>query len=127
MAKRSIRVTGQRAIIINYRGAMRGLRRNVRRGLFAAGELVKEASEDLTSIDTSFLIKSTFNEPGGSKAKPFQVIGYEAEYAATVHEMPDTTNWQRPGAENEFLEKAVLRNISAIINAIRRFASQRPI
>jgi len=126
MAVKPIKFSGSKAVRINLSRAITGIRGNVRGGLRAAGELVKDASEDLTSIDTSDLINSTFNTAVGSKKKPAQVIGYKEDYSAIVHEMSDDTNWQRPGAENQFLEKAVVRNITRIINAIRQVASRRP-
>ena len=119
-------IKGQRQIQINMNRALIGITNNVKKGLFNAGDIVKKSSEDLTSIDTSRLIKSTFNTPSGTKTKPAQVIGYEEDYAAIVHEMPDNTNWQRPGAENEFLEKGVVRNITRIFIAIFKSAKRRP-
>lgn len=126
MAFKPIIFQGSRTVRINLKRAITGIRGNIRDGLRLAGDLVKDKSEDLTSIDTSDLINSTFNTAVGSKKKPAQVIGYKKDYAAHVHEMPESTNWQRPGAENEFLEKAVIRNITGIINKIRQMGSRRP-
>lgn len=125
MAKQFIKVTGTKRVRQKLFRGISGIRGNLREGLEKAGELVKGKSEDLTSIDTSVLIKSTFNTPEGTNKKPSQIIGYEADYAAHVHEMPESTNWQRPGAENEFLEKAVIRNVSSILNLIVRLSGRK--
>jgi len=62
-------------------------------------------------------------------------VGYTAEYAAFVHEMPDPKitspaggtslfvkvkpiDWTKPGTGNKFLEKAVKSNLKAILNMI---------
>ena len=122
----SIKAIGQKKILVNLNRCIKKIQGNVSLGLDAAGAFVEGESKELTSIDEGVLINSTFNKQSGSRTKPVQVIGYRAEYAAHVHEMPSSTNWNRPGAENKFLEKAVVRNVSRILNLIKRFSSRSP-
>lgn len=80
------------------------------------GKTGKERAQNLTSIDTGNLFDSAFHEQKTIGDNVAVVVGYQAEYAAAVHAMPETTNWQRPGAENEFLEKGMLRHLTESIN-----------
>lgn len=114
-------------ISANLSRAFNNIENHTREGLQDALEFIKQEAQDLTSIDTGVLIKSasyrTWDRPWGL----FGEVGYKAGYAVYVHEMPETTNWQRPGAENRFLEKAVVRNIPGIINRIARKAEKPPL
>ena len=122
----TVKILGEKRVLINLSKAIGNIQGNVSLGLEAAGKYVEGESKELTSIDTGVLINSTFSKKAGTKRNPVQVVGYRAEYAGHVHEMPDTTNWNRPGSENKFLEKAVVRNITRIINLIKKFASRSP-
>ena len=37
-------------------------------------------------------------------------LGFDAEYAATVHEMPSNVNWSMAGSGPKFLEAKLIRN-----------------
>jgi len=37
-------------------------------------------------------------------------LGFDAEYAAAVHEMPSNVNWKMAGAGSKFLEAKLIRN-----------------
>lgn len=56
------------------------------------------------------------------KRIPFVVMGFSARYAAAVHEMVDAT-YKRPGAGPKFLESAIKRNTTAILQVIRKNVS----
>ena len=113
------RVTGLKKIRLNITKTKAEIAAGARFGVNEAGHIVKSASEDLTSIDTGELIQSSFNLPRGTTARPKAVVGYRAKYARIVHEKHNDTNWHRAGAENRFLEKAVVRNTTKIFNAIK--------
>lgn len=64
----------------------------------------------LTPIDTSNLINSRFLEVVNSSNGNFTGrVGYTAEYAKYVHDGGEK-NWQKPGAEDEFLKKGFERD-----------------
>ena len=129
MAKNKVRMKGTLKINKNLVKAISKIRGNTREGIKAASKLIRDKAKPLISIDTGLLestakFRTGFIGPG--KGKPAGVVFVDTDYAPFVHEMPDTTNWQRPGAENKFLEKAVSRNIPAILNILRRFTGKTP-
>lgn len=129
--------------------AIAGIKGNVAAGLGAAGQYIKGESQKLTPVDEGVLRNSAFSNLQQSGDKMSVVVGYTAEYAPAVHEAPMTLKgkprgnfgktaagesfgggsgkgnyWD--GGENKFLEKAVTRNLSKIINLITRIASKAP-
>ena len=133
MPQVNFKVKGLQDIQNKLSQALRGVEGHTREGVKAAATLIKVEAQELTSIDTGELIGSAFLRTGfedSAKAKPVALVGYginKAPYAAAVHEMPADTNWQKPGAENRFLEKAVFRNLSKVLNLIIRSTSKRPL
>lgn len=62
------------------------------------------ASIVVTPKDDNYLRNSWYaTQPG--KRGAFSELGYGAEYATHVHEMPNTVNWSEPGTGNKYLEK----------------------
>lgn len=60
-----------------------------------------------------------------SKGRPTVYLGFSANYAAPVHEMPTkrqsgNINWTRPGSGGKFFEKAIDRNINKIIKVVQK-------
>lgn len=127
MAGPEFKVKGVELVQANLARAIAGIKGNISDGIETAAVFIKGESQKLVSIKEGLLIKTAFNKSIGTKDEPSQVVGYTAKYAAAVHEMPDDTKWNKPGAENEFLEKPVVRNLSSIMNIIRNVASKRPI
>jgi len=37
-------------------------------------------------------------------------VGFDTDYAAAVHEMPETVNWSTPGTGPKYLESKLIRN-----------------
>lgn len=50
---------------------------------------------------------------------PMLSMGFSANYAAFVHEMPDGTTWKKSGSGAKFFEKALEGNKAKILQAIR--------
>ena len=71
------------------------------------------------------LINSAFTDSEQTSRGPVSRVGYTAEYAAAVHEMPDSTNWSKPGTGNKFLEKPISQNHRAILQILRDAARIR--
>lgn len=130
--------------------ALAGIGGNTENGINMAGEFVKGESQELTPVDEGVLANSAFVRRIGNKVAPAVEVGYTAKYAAAVHEAPMTlkgqprANFGKTGAgesfgggsgkgnywdggENKFLEKAVVRNITAIYNIIKKFAEKKPL
>lgn len=133
MPQVNFKVKGLQDIQNKLNQALRGIEGHTRAGVKDAAILVKSEAQALTSIDTGELISSAFLRTGfedSAKTKPVALVGYginKAPYAAAVHEMPASTKWKKPGAENKFLEKAVFRNLSKILNIIIRSTKRRPV
>lgn len=120
MANVRYRIHGIEAVQKELTRKIRAINGGTLDGVTSAAKLVESESKQLTSIDTRELIESTFVRTGmTAKNKPIAVVGYEAKYAAAVHEMPADTNWKKPGAENKFLQKAVVRNFAKILSIIK--------
>lgn len=126
MAKPKYKVTGIAKVERNLISAINRMTHNNDKGIEAAAVFVKGQSQKLTSIKEGNLIRTAFNKSIGTLKEPAQAVGYTADYAAAVHEMPDDTKWNRPGAENEFLSKSVVNNLTKILNIIIRFSSRKP-
>lgn len=88
------------------------------RGLtIVAIEITKFAAE-LTPVDTSNLINSQYRSVDKTSDGWRAGIGYTAGYAEYVHD-GGPKNWQKPGAEDEFLSKAVDRNSAYLIKILK--------
>lgn len=75
---------------------------------------------ELTPVDTSNLINSRFRQVTDTATGAKGVVGYTANYAIFVHE-GGPKNWQKAGAEDEFLRKGFEENGRSEIEAhIRR-------
>ncbi len=114
----AIKVSGIKQVQSNLQKRLKKIAGSVTERSMTAGvlQLASYASE-LTPVDTSNLINSqyTFVNPsaGGWKGG----VGYTADYAVYVHD-DGPKNWQKSGAEDQFLEKAAERNESQIFNTI---------
>ena len=140
--KNQYALKGEKNVIKNLNKAIRGIKGNTRSGILAAINLVQNKSQDLAPVDEGILMNSAFAKMASAKGlignKIFGIAGFTSEYAAAVHEKEEK-NRGKPrtgkdskgnywdGGENKFLEKAVMRNISTILNLIKRFASRKPV
>lgn len=142
-------VKGIKEVLGNLSNAIDMIDGNVLLGIRAAARFVKGEAQSITPVDEGILRNSAFTKSfkGEGSTGPFAVVGYTAEYAAAVHEAPETLRGQPrgdfgktrdgtsfgggsgkgfywDGGENKFLEKAVINNFSRIITIISRFASK---
>ncbi|WP_417861847.1 hypothetical protein [Vreelandella venusta] len=70
----------------------------------------------LTPVDTSNLINSGFRTVTNTATGTVGVVGYTADYAAATHD-GGPKNWQKSGAEDEYLTKGFERDGIAEIDA----------
>lgn len=93
--------------------------RKARQAITKALIIGQQYAVDLTPVDTANLINSRFtqiiNTPTGFTGR----VGYTANYAKFVHD-GGPKNWQKPGAEDEFLRKGFERDGLEEIDAIIR-------
>lgn len=84
-----------------------------------AALFIKAESQKICPVDTANLIGGAYADIISETPNVVtSEIGYQAFYAPFVHEAPETTNWQKPAAENKFLEKALMRNEHRIMGII---------
>lgn len=126
MAKQLFTITGLKEAEANLNKAVLSIDGNLFKGVKAAGVFVQGEAQEITPQRKGVLINSAFNDVEETEKGPVAIVGYTANYAAAVHEMPDTTNFTKPGTENKFLEKAVTRNFNTVLNIIKRFGSKKP-
>lgn len=50
---------------------------------------------------------------------PTIAVGYTANYAAYVHEMPAGTKWSRPGSGHKWFERNLKRNKNKLLSIVR--------
>lgn len=89
-------------------------------GMIEAAMLIQrdmDTTPPMVPVDTRNLQQSWFAHPIKGD-KPAILLGFTANYAAFVHEMPDTTNWSKAGSGSKFFEKALKRNAEEIVKLI---------
>lgn len=112
-------VTGLQDVIANLNREIKKIEGATAQGMLAAGTFVKGESQETTPVEFNVLNPSAFAQLSG----PLRVtIGYTAEYAPYVHEMPTTFNYTKPGTGPKFLEKAVKNNGPQILQVIKKRA-----
>ena len=121
---KTVRVKGAKKVLKRLNKAISKIENRTEEGLELAATFVEGEAKELTSVDEGILINSTFTKVIKRAKEFFAVIGYTADYAPHVHEMPENTNWNKAGAENQFLLKAITRNLSKIFNIVRRTAGR---
>lgn len=106
-------------IIRNLQKEIGNIEGDLSKGLLAAGLFVQGESQRTVPHDTGTLSNSSFTSMGELMGMPAVRVGYTAEYAAFVHEMPQEYNYSKPGTGPKFLEKAVKDNVPTILKIIR--------
>jgi hypothetical protein len=129
---------GTRRVIANLNSEIKKIENRSAKGLTVAALRVRRASQQKTPVDEGNLRASAFSETFRTSKGPAAVIGYTAEYAPWVHEMPGTLKGKprpkKPGssadrgkfwdpqskAEPKFLQKAADENHKEILEDIRK-------
>lgn len=89
-------------------------------GLTAAGFLIKGEAQRICPVDSANLINGAYVDAVVKESENVLSVevGFQASYAPFVHEMPANTNWQKPTAENKFLEKSLMNNEGKVLQLI---------
>jgi hypothetical protein len=105
-------MSNERQVLKNLQNQHSLLRRALIVGIIDASSHVEFFSNELAPRDTGFLrMSSTIVEyPENKKDVILGGVGYTAEYAAYVHEMPETNNFTTEGTGPKFLERAPREN-----------------
>ncbi len=99
------------------KGAMSGL-------IEAVNELERDmdTTPPLVPIDSGNLRSSFYRDPRYTDNYAYIIFGFNAAYAWWVHEMVGA-NFKRPGAGAKFMEAAIKRNSTRMLEIIRAHAS----
>lgn len=113
------RIAGKDEVLRNLNRQVLGIKKRTRKGMLAAGLLVKGESMRLTPVDTGNLRNSAYTDPIGTDDNPGVEIGYQAAYAVYVHER---TELHHEVGQAKFLETALKKSARRVLSIIRRAA-----
>lgn len=134
----SAKLKGLEEVMTNLNKELDKIKGKTLKGVRMAGAKIKRDSLEMTPEDVGGLRASSYEQESlnSSKERPLSEVGYTSTYAARVHE--SDMSWKgisreekkmgsREGyfwdiGENKFLEKAVKKNYSRIIDIIQRYA-----
>lgn len=129
---KGFRLDGIENVTANINEELQKMKLRSAAGLHTAAQYILTDADigtpPLVPHDTGNLRSSRFAEPfdnpGGD---PFVVFGYNANYAAAVHEMLFSVsgapiNWQRPGSGPKFFEASIKRNANKILIIVSKYA-----
>lgn len=90
------------------------------------GQTQFNAAAEVESMGAKYKATGS-GESSGGKGDVYVMFGYAASYAAAVHEMTESPsglpiNWKRPGSGPKFLQAALARNTTVILNIIAQNA-----
>jgi len=117
-----------KAKFVGLSNVLRNLNNQIKRiegrsgsGLYAAGEAIKAIALPLTPIEFGHLRGGCYVNPPVRSAKGWVVeIGYQAAYAAYVHERVELHH--DPPTQAKFLEEAMKRGASKVLKIIQAMA-----
>ena len=112
-------LTGLDEVITNLNKEIAKIKGDVGNGLYAAGLFIENKSNEVTPQRTGNLVNTSFTKRSMLMGSPVVNVGYTAEYAAFVHEMPTSYNYYKPNTGPKFLEKAVKNNIPRILKIVQ--------
>jgi hypothetical protein len=126
------RIDGIEQVMANINEELQKMKLKSHLGLIAAANYVLTDADigtpPLVPHLTGNLRSSRFVEPlSGEKGEPFVLFGYEANYAAAVHEMMYSVsgrpiNWTRPGSGPKFFEASIKRNQRQVLFIVADYA-----
>ena len=132
-----MKVKGLDSVLKNLNKEIESIRGNTRKGLSKAGLFIKGEAVERAPVEFGILRNSAFSQLSSlaSKDNSSVKVGFTAEYAAYVHEMPMINKGKSrqgtgkkgsywDGGENKFLEKAVKLNIKEILGIIQKEAGK---
>ena len=130
LTKQHWRLQGVDNVTRNINAALMEIQNRSAAGLVLAAQTVLRDADSGTSPfvphDLGNLRNSRFttSHKKPSNGDPFVRLGYNANYAAAVHEMMESPsgkpiNWTRPGSGPKFLEASLKRNEKKILEIIK--------
>jgi hypothetical protein len=120
----SVKMRGGREISANLNRELKRIDGDLFKGILLGMKMFQGESQEIAPHDKGVLIGSAFSDADRTRTRVRGRVGYTAEYAPYVHEMPDETNWSKPGTGNKFLFKAVMNNTQRLLDIVRKYAKR---
>jgi hypothetical protein len=130
-----VNLKGQRELLRNLRRTIQEIEGDVDTGLSIGLSEIKADAVENAPVEFGVLRNSAFSQVLRRAGEIFGRVGFTADYAPFVHEMPEVnrgkprtgkgkrgTYWQ--GGGRKFLERAVMAGLDNVTRAIRRFAKR---
>ncbi len=111
-------VTGLEEVIKNLNKTIAEIEGDISKGVHAAALFVQGESLENTPVEFGVLANSSFVDAQWFDDSFWARVGYTAEYAPYVHEMPASYNFTKPGTGPKFLQRAVSNNHVKILKII---------
>lgn len=130
-----IEVKGEKELVRNVNREIGRIKGDIHKGFIVGGDMFKRRAVALAPIEFATLRQSAFKRTFKRFNESELYIGFKAEYAPYVHEMP-MKNKGKPrtgkgakgsyweGGENKFLEKAIKRNLRRFLEIVKRYAKR---
>jgi len=114
-------------VLANLSREIQAIEGRTRAGMEEAAVFIKGEAVETTPQRKGILANSAFHDTdnGAGGSGPRLRVGYSADYAPYVHEMPEGFNYTKPGTGPKFLEKAVRNNLRTILEILRDSARVR--
>ncbi len=118
------RIEGLDTVLRNLNREISKIKGKTKIGIIKATLLVKREAMKITPVDTGNLVNSAFSNVVVKGNNIVGTIGFQAAYAAAVHEMVEAT-FKKPKAEAKFLETPLKKNAKKILSIIKKEAKIR--
>ena len=117
---------GMAEVLANLNREVGKIKYGTAEGLTAAGQYVLGESNEMVPVQYGTLLNSGYvDRPAVTPRGKSVSLGYTAEYAPVVHEMPETFSFTKPGTGPKFLSRAISENVSTILRIIAARARVR--
>lgn len=117
-----MKITGMSNVLRNLNREMGKIKIRGVKGMLVAADIVRkdmDKTPPLIPVDTGRLRKSWYAKATHG-INPVVEMGFEANYALFVHEIPK--KYKRPGSGNKFFQASVSRNMDEMIFTVAALA-----
>lgn len=129
----SVEISGIEEVERNLSMKLAAIEGDISQGMIVAGDMIKRETVKITPEEFGPLRQSAYKRLFRRASGPEMAVGFRAEYAPYVHEMPMKNRGKRrtgPGAkgtywdsgENKFLEKTARRFAERFIEIVKKYA-----
>jgi hypothetical protein len=113
-------MAGLARVLSNLNKEIKKLNADGLKGVKKASIFLQGEAMEITPQRKGVLVNSAFHDAEMTSKGPIGRVGYTANYASFVHEMPETNNFTKPDTGPKFLEKAAKENGDILFNIIRK-------